>query len=82
VKKLIVHDFREFERQEPITEDYIAGRSQNIYQGPSHHDTMDNLREDFRKPVLVLKWQALLIAAVLFAGAVVTLVAILRDLQP
>jgi hypothetical protein len=86
--KIIVHQFSEFERQEPLTEDYLVGRSQHVYQGPSHHDTMDNLRGDFRKdkyvrPLLVLRWKVLLVIGfVCFAGAVVALVAILRDLQP
>jgi hypothetical protein len=79
--KIIVHRFSEFERQKPLTEDYLVGRSQHVYQGPSAHESMDNIREGFRP--LVLNWKALLvIGSVLFAGAVVTLVVILRDLQP
>ena len=75
-------------RKPLLTENDLVNRLQNVYQGPSHHDSMDNLRQDFRsehyvRPLLVLRWKTLLvIGSVLFAGAVVALVAILRDLQP
>jgi hypothetical protein len=83
MSKLIVHQFREFKREPLLSEDYFIGRSQSIYQGPSHHENMDSLRETFRQPVIVVTWKTLLgIGLVLFAGAVVAMVAILRDLQP
>jgi hypothetical protein len=103
MSKLIVHQFHEEDfsahllmdrerypqkRKPLLTENDLVNRAVNIYQGPSHHDTMDNLRGDFRKdkyvrPLLVLRWKVLLVIGfVCFAGAVVTLVVILRDLQP
>ena len=79
---------RPYVTEEDIVGDYLISRSQHVYQGPSHHESMDNLRQDFRseryvRPLLVLRWKTLLvIGSVIFAGAVVALVAILRDLQP
>src|ERR1700722_11112792 len=59
-----------------VTENDLVNRAVNIYQGPSHHDVMDRLRQDFRKPVLVLNWKVLLlIGSVLVTGAVLALVA-------
>ena len=67
MSKLIVHQFEEFERQEPLREDYLISRSQHVYQGPSHHDSMDNLRHDFRRTTFWQRLKDQWVSSLLFA---------------
>lgn len=76
--KIILHQFQEFERQEPLREEDLL-RSQNFYQGLSAHDMMDRTRNHFR-PAIMPKW-FLITGLLLLAAATGMFVEIMRGLR-